>query len=59
MGQDSYKLLTASQLNAAKLSSAEKFTLPSVGERNACQEIMRTFFKRLFKFSKRLSTVNC
>jgi hypothetical protein len=50
MGQDSYKLLTASQLNAAKLSSAEKFTLPSVGEGNACQEIMRTFFKRLFKF---------
>jgi hypothetical protein len=47
----------ARQLNAAKLSSAKKFTLPSVGKGNACQE-MRTFFKRLFKFSKRSSTVS-
>jgi hypothetical protein len=57
MGQNSYKFLMARQLNAAKLSSAKKFTLPSVGKGNACQE-MRTFFKRLFKFSKRSSTVS-
>jgi hypothetical protein len=42
----------ARQLNAAKLSSAEKLTYPRWAKEmpaRACQE-MRKFFKRLFKF---------